>query len=116
MAGALNQDNEAYSHFNDGVDARHAPMSAVDKKMLNFAIKLAQQPATKAHGQILNHFGMYPPEFWLRAQRLTGHPNISKRQKAKLDEVFPDPSRPGPMSGGAPIDTSQNKFSHGLEW
>ena len=34
----------------------------------------------------------------------------------RLAEMFPEPSRPGPMSGGADVDTKSKKFSHGLEW
>lgn len=116
MAGSLNKNNEAYTHFNAGFESRHAPLSAIDKKMLNFAVKLSQQPAAKAHGQILNHFGMYPPEFWTRAQRLSDHPDISPKNKETLSNVFSDPSRPGPMGGGAPVKTDGKSFSHGLEW
>lgn len=100
MAGSINQNDESYSHFNSGFDTRNTPMTTVDKQILKFAVKLAQQPAAKAHGQILRNFGMYPPEFWNRAQRLSGHPDISQREKTKLAYIFPDPSRPGPMGGG----------------
>jgi len=116
MAGALNKDHESYEHFNAGFKSRHAPLSAIDKKMLNFAVKLSRQPAAKAHGQILNHFGMYPPEFWTRSQRLSDHPDIAPKDKETLSYIFPDPSRPGPMEGGAPVNTEGKSFSHGLEW
>lgn len=100
MAGSINSNDESYSHFNAGFDTRNTPMTAVDKQILNFAVKLSRQPAAKAHGQILRNFGMYPPEFWNRAQRLSGHPDLSQREKTKLEYIFPDPSRPGPMGGG----------------
>ena len=100
MAGSINSNDESYSHFNEGFDTRNTPMTAVDKQILNFAVKLSRQPAAKAHGQILRNFGMYPPEFWNRAQRLSGHPDLSQREKTKLEYIFPDPSRPGPMGGG----------------
>lgn len=116
MAGAINQGDEAYSHFNAGFDSRQAPLSAIDKKILNFAVRLHDQPALKAHGQILRNFGMYPPEFWNRAQRLSGHPELSQRENTKLAYIFPDPARPGPMGGGAPVENDGNKFSHGTEW
>ena len=99
-----------------GFDSRQAPLSAIDKKILDFAVKLSTQPATKAHGQILRNFGMYPPEFWTRAQRLSGHPEIAQREKTKLAYIFPDPARPGPMGGGAPVTTDGKTFSHGTEW
>jgi len=100
MAGSINRNDDSYSHFNAGVDTRNTPMTAVDKKILNFAVKLSQQPAAKAHGQILRNFGMYPPEFWNRAQRLSGHPDLSQREKTKMAYIFPNPSQPGPMGGG----------------
>ena len=100
MAGSINQNDESYSHFNAGFDTRNTPMNAVDKRILNFAVKLSQQPAAKAHGQILRNFGMYPPEFWNRAQRLSGHPDLSQREKTKMAYIFPSPSTPGPMGGG----------------
>lgn len=100
MAGLLNNDDESYSHFNSGVNSRVNPMTTIDKKILNFAVRLSQQPAAKAHGQILRNFGMYPPEFWSKAQRLSDHPDLSQRKKKKLADIFPDPSRPGPMGGG----------------
>ena len=100
MAGSINSNDESYSHFNAGVNSRNAPMTTVDKKILNFAIRMAQQPAIKTHGQILRNFGMYSPEFWTKAQRLSDHPELSKQKKAKLANIFPDPSRPGPMGGG----------------
>lgn len=116
MAGALVPDNEAYTHFGDGVNSKQAPMSAIDKKILNFALRMADRPVERTHGQILRNFGMYPPEFWSRVQSLTSHPEVSKRQKAKLDYIFPDPSRPGPMGGGMPVKTDGKSFSHGTEW
>lgn len=116
MAGQLDRGHDSYSHFNDGLNSRVNPMSAIDKKILNFAVKIANSPVTKTHGQILRNFGMYPPEFWTRAQNLSGHPEVPEEHKAKLAEMFPDPSRPGPMSGGADVNTESKKFSHGLEW
>lgn len=116
MAGALTPENDAYGHFNAGATDHQAPLSAIDKKILNFALRMAENPVEKTHGQILRNFGMYPPEFWTRVQSLTSHPEISKRQKAKLSYIFPDPSRPGPMSGGMPIKTDGKSFSHGTEW
>ena len=116
MAGAITKDHESYDHFNDGVNSKNSPLSAIDKKILNFAIKMASNPVEKTHGQILRNFGMYPPEFWMRAQKLADHPSISKRQKEKLSVIFPDPSRPGPMGGGAPVKTDGKDFSHGVEW
>lgn len=100
MAGSIDKSHESYNDFNAGVDSRNAPLSAIDKKILNFAIKLRNQPVIKTHGQILRNFGMYPPEFWNRAQRLQNHPELSQREKTKLAYIFPDPSRPGPMGGG----------------
>lgn len=112
----VSKDNESYSHFNDGYDSRVNPLTAIDKKMLNFATRLQEQPVIKTHGQILRNFGMYPPEFWTRVQNLSDHPEVSKKQKEKLSMMFPDPSRPGPMGGGAPVKTDGKDFSHGLEW
>ena len=77
---------------------------------------MATNPVEKTHGQILRNFGMYPPEFWMRAQKLAEHPTVSDEQKEKLLLLFPDPSRPGPMGGGAPVKTDGKNFSHGLEW
>ena len=116
MAGTLVGGDDAYDHFNAGYAAKNPPLSSVDKRMLDFAAKVKNQPVTKTHGQILRNFGMYPPEFWLRAQRLSGHPDIDPAIKSKIDAIFPDPSRPGPMGGGAPIKTDGKSFSHGLEW
>lgn len=115
MAGAVNPGDESYTHFNAGVDTRNTPMTTVDRQILDFALKIAGQPVTKTHGQILNHFGMYPPEFWNRAQRLANHPDLAPREREKLSYIFPDPARPGPMSGGAPISDPKD-FSHGLMW
>ena len=100
MAGAIDKGHESYNDFNAGVDSRNSPLSAIDKKILDFAIRMHDQPALKTHGQILRNFGMYPPEFWNRAQRLQNHPELSQREKTKLAYIFPDPSRPGPMGGG----------------
>jgi hypothetical protein len=116
MAGTLDSGHESYGHFNEGFNTRANPMTAIDKKILNFALKTANYPNTKAHGQILRNFGMYPPEFWMRAQNLSQHPDIHPQMREQLDKVFPEPSRPGPMFGGAPIKTDGKKFSHGLEW
>ena len=116
MAGGLSRDHDSYNHFNYGYDSRVNPMTAVDKKILDFAVRSADQPALKTHGQILLHFGMYPPEFWTRAQNLSGHPDVPEKHKEKLAKMFPEPSRPGPMSGGAYVNTESKSFSHGLEW
>ena len=116
MAGGLSRDHDSYNHFNAGYDSRVNPLSAIDKKILDFAVRTQQIPALKSHGQILRNFGMYPPEFWTRAQNLSGHPDVPEEHKEKLAEMFPEPSRPGPMSGGADVDTESKKFSHGLEW
>lgn len=116
MAGAIDRSHQSYKDFNDGVASRQAPLSAIDKKILNFAIRVASNPTIKTHGQILRNFGMYPPEFWTKAQRLSDHPEIDPQMKEQLSKVFPDPSRPGPMGGGAPIKTDGKNFSHGLEW
>lgn len=116
MAGSISKDHQSYEDFNAGFDSRHAPLSAIDKKILNFAVKMQNQPVEKTHGQILKNFGMYPPEFWNRAQRLANHPDLSQREKTKLEYIFPDPSRPGPMGGGAPVKTDGKSFSHGMEW
>jgi hypothetical protein len=59
---------------------------------------------------------MYPPEFWTRAQNLSEHRDVPEDQKTILSEMFPMPSRPGPMGGGAEYDPESKKFSHGLEW
>lgn len=100
MAGAVNKDHESYNHFNDGVNSKNPPLTTIDKKILNFAVRSAGQPAMKTHGQILRNFGMHPPEFWTKAQNLSQHPALSKRKRAVLSEIFPDPSKPGPMTGG----------------
>ena len=116
MAGELSKDHKSYSDFNDGVNSRYAPLSAIDKNILDFAVRSASNPVLKTHGQILRNFGMYPPEFWMRAQGLSGHPDIEPKMKEKLSTVFSDPSRPGPMGGGAPVSTDGKNFSHGLTW
>lgn len=116
MAGAIDKGHQSYNDFNDGYNSRQAPLSAIDKKILNFAMRVSSNPTIKTHGQILRNFGMYPPEFWTRAQRLADHPEIDPQMKDQLSRVFPDPSRPGPMGGGADVDTKSKKFSHGLEW
>ena len=116
MAGGLSRDHGSYNEFNAGYDSRVNPLSAIDKKILDFAVRTKQIPALKAHGQILRNFGMYPPEFWTRAQNLSEHRDVPEDQKTILAEMFPMPSRPGPMSGGADVDTNSKKFSHGLEW
>ena len=41
--------------------------------------------------------------------RINPSPAIGKKK-------FSEPSRPGPMSGGADVNTKSKKFSHGLEW
>ena len=116
MAGSISKDHPSYQDFNSGFDSRQAPLSAIDKNMLAFAIKIMNNPVEETHGQIVRNFGMYPPEFWNRVQRMSGHPDISAREKEKLAYIFPDPSRPGPMGGGAPVRTDGKSFSHGLEW
>lgn len=116
MAGSIDKSHSSYNDFQSGVDTRNTPMTAVDRKILDFAMRMSQMPAEKTHGQILRNFGMYPPEFWNRAQRLSGHPDLSQREKTKLAYIFPDPARPGPMEGGAPIKTDGKSFSHGVEW
>lgn len=116
MAGELNKDHKSYKDFNDGVGSRYAPLSAIDKKILEFAVRSTANPILKTQGQILRNFGMYPPEFWMRAQGLSGHPEIEPKLKEKLSTIFPDPSRPGPMEGGTPVKTDGKDFSHGLTW
>jgi len=116
MAGGLDRGHESYGHFNEGFNTRANPMTAIDKKILNFAIKISANPAIKTHGQILRNFGMYPPEFWTRAQNLSGHPDVDPQHKETLARMFADPSRPGQMGGGADVDTKSNKFSHAVEW
>jgi hypothetical protein len=116
MAGGLSRDHDSYNHFNAGYDSRVNPLSAIDKKILDFAVRTKQIPALKSHGQILRNFGMYPPEFWTRAQNLSEHRDVPEEHKSILSEMFPMPSRPGPMGGGADVDTESKKFSHGLEW
>jgi hypothetical protein len=101
MAGAIDKSHQSYDHFNAGVDARHAPLSAIDKKILRFAFRMANNPVEKTHGQILRNFGMYPPEFWNRAQNLQDHPDLSARQRNRLSSIFSQPSNPGPMTGGS---------------
>ena len=116
MAGKLERSDESYSHFDMGANDHNAPLSAIDKKMLAFATRMAEQPALKTHGQILRNFGMYPPEFWTRVQALSSHPELSQREKTKLSYIFPDPSRPGPMGGGIPATTDGKSYSHGVQW
>jgi hypothetical protein len=116
MAGAIDKGHNSYSHFNDGVNSRVNPLSAIDKKILNFAARVSANPSIKTHGQILRNFGMYPPEFWTRAQNLSGHPDVDPKYKDSLTSMFPEASRPGPMTGGADYDPNSQKFSHGLEW
>jgi len=89
MAGVIHSSDESYSHFNDGFQSRVNPMSAIDKSILNFAMTLAENPVKKTHGQIVRNFGMYPPEFWTRAQRLSDHPDISPKDKKRLSTIFP---------------------------
>ena len=88
MAGKLLKGTVEHGEFSRGITSHHAPLSAIDKKILNFAIKIQDQPVTKTHGQILLHFGMYPPEFWNRVQGLANHPRLSKRQQNALGEMF----------------------------
>ena len=116
MAGAIDKNHAAYNDFNDGLQTRVNPLGSIDKKILNFAVKVSANPSLKTHGQILRNFGMYPPEFWTRAQNLSEHPDVDPKHKETLAKMFPSPSRPGPMSGGADVDTESKKFSHGVEW
>ena len=116
MAGGLSRDHDSYNHFNAGYDSRVNPLSAIDKKILNFAMKVSRNPAIKTHGQILRNFGMYPPEFWTRAQNLSDHPEVDPQSKEQLSRIFSEPSRPGTMTGGAPVDIYGKQFSHGVEW
>jgi hypothetical protein len=116
MAGAIDKGHQSYNDFNSGASASQAPLSTIDKKMLDFAIKVSRNPVIKTHGQILRNFGMYPPEFWTRAQKLSDHPEIDPQTKEQLSNIFSEPSRPGPMTGGAPININGKQFSHGLEW
>jgi len=112
MAGELSKNNESYNHFNEGFNTRVNPLTTVDKKILAFAVKAATQPALKTHGQILRNFGMYPPEYWTRAQNLSTHPDLEEGHRSELSKIF---SRPGPMTGGAPI-MGDKEFSHGVMW
>ena len=116
MAGAIDKGHQSYNDFNSGVESKQAPLSAIDKKILNFAMKISRNPAIKTHGQILRNFGMYPPEFWTRAQNLSDHPEVDPQSKEQLSRIFSEPSRPGPMTGGAPVDVYGKQFSHGVEW
>lgn len=116
MAGQLNRTDAVYTHFDTGLVSSTAPLSSVDKRMMDFAIKTANDPSIKTHGQIVRNFGMYPPEFWNRAQRLSSHPEWDSEMKEKISGRFPVMSRPGPMSGGANVNTNSKQFSHGLEW
>ena len=116
MAGTLTPDEPSYNHFRDGYNSRINPMSDVDKRILDFATKVSNNPSVKAHGQILRNFGMYPPEFWTRAQNLGQHPHATPEQQDAMNRLSSDPSRPGPMSGGANVKTDGKSFSHGLEW
>jgi hypothetical protein len=99
MAGAINKDHQSFKDFSGGMSSHQAPLSAIDKKMLNFAITIGNAPNTKTHGQIIRNFGMYPPEFWMRAQRLTGHPEIDPAMKEQLGRVFADPAHLGMTDG-----------------
>jgi len=116
MAGAIDKDHQSYNDFNDGLNSKNPPLSAIDKKILNFAVKISANPSIKTHGQILRNFGMYPPEFWTRAQNLSDHPEIDSQSKEQLSRMFSEPSRPGPMGGGAPLNINGKQFSHGVEW
>lgn len=79
----------SYGDFNTGAKDHIAPVSAIDKKILNFAIRTKDQPIIKTHGQILNHFGMLPPEFWTRVQNLSEHPDLHPRTRNRLMDAFP---------------------------
>jgi hypothetical protein len=41
MAGAIDKGHKSYNDFNDGYNSRQASLSAIDKKILNFAVKVA---------------------------------------------------------------------------
>ena len=116
MAGTIDKGHQSYNDFNSGASVSQTPLTTVDKKILDFAIKVSRNPVIKTHGQILRNFGMYPPEFWTRAQKLSDHPEVDPQTKEHLSNIFSDPSRPGPMTGGAPINVNGKQFSHGLEW
>lgn len=110
MAGEISRDDDSYTHFFDGYNTRVPPLTSQDKHMLDFAIKTAQQPVLVTHGQILRNFGMYPPEFWTRAQALAQHPDVSDQQRVGLDKVMPEPSRPGPMTGGYDVGLGLEQY------
>ena len=116
MAGAIDKGHQSYNDFNSGAESKQTPLSAIDKKILDFAMRTSLNPTIKIHGQILRNFGMYPPEFWTRAQNLSDHPEVDPQSKEQLSRMFSEPSRPGPMGGGAPINTNSKQFSHGVEW
>ena len=103
----------SYGEFTSGATDHVAPLSAIDKKMINFAIRTANQPAVDTHGQILRNFGMLPPQFWTRIQDLAWHPELHTRTKNRLTATFPILSTPGPMKGGAPM---YDGFTHGVMW
>lgn len=109
----IQRGHPSYNHFDEGATDHVAPLSAIDKKMLNFAIKVKEQPVIKTHGQILRNFGMHPPEFWTRVQNLSEHPELHTRTKRRLLGTYPELSTPGPMKGGAPM---YEGFSHGVMW
>jgi len=110
MAGEINRDDESYDHFFAGYNTRVPPLTVQDKNMLDFAIKTAAQPVTTTNGQILRNFGMYPPEFWSRTQALAHHPDVSDDQRLELDTLMPDPSRPGPMTGGYNVNLGLEQY------
>ena len=110
MAGQVSKDDNSYEHFNAGVDSKTPPLTTVDRKILDFAVRSSVNPNLKTQGQILRNFGMYPPEFWNRAQSIANHPDIAPEQRAKLDGIFPDPSRPGPMTGGYDVKLGLEQY------
>lgn len=105
--------HESYNDFTSGATDRVAPLSAIDKKMINFAIRTKEQPVTVTHGQILRNFGMHPPQFWTKVQDLAWHPELHTRTRNRLREAFPMMSTPGPMSGGSPMFDG---YTHGVMW
>ena len=110
MAGKISKSHSSYQDFYAGYNTKTPPLTTQDQQMLDFAIKSAQQPALKTHGQILRNFGMYPPEFWSRTQALAGHPGVAPEQRAELDRIMPDPSRPGPMTGGYDVNLGLEQY------
>lgn len=116
MAGEINQEDSSYAHFNDGVNSKNPPLTTQDRHMLEFALRTAHDPVLVTNGQIIRNFGMYPPEFWRRAQSAAWHSETPPEIKEQFEQVMPGVSRPGPIKHGYPIDIYDTKFSQGLEW